>query len=364
MQIDFICTLKGHRPLCQDDNTLLTIKSCRIHLLSFETLDIREIVRLPQSILVRLIAISRLARRVLRMDTYCSIQIDDYHFLISNKGAIYNIDISKQKVILEKRNLPGIKPLSFCRISNIPGFDELTCYGEYVKNSIKQSIKIMGRDLTGEWKCLHVFSAGEVGHVHSLAPDPYRNCVWIFTGDYGDAAAIWRATDNFKHVRCILRGKQQYRTSLGYPVPEGIIYATDSHLERNSIRLLRLTNNSAVDEKLYNLSGSCIYSMKLGNKYIFSTSVEPGQPSGRIFCDLIDTKLGPGILSNECDVIAGNPEDGFELALKWKADKWPKRLFQFSSIIFPMSTSSNNYLPVYGQACMGHDDRTELYIIH
>jgi len=104
--------------------------------------------------------------------------------------------------------------------------------------------------------------------------------------------------------------------------------------------------------------------MKLGNNFIFSTAYEPGPPTGKYFYDLIDTKPGPGILSSYCDVVMGNIEEGFEPVLKWKADKWPKRLFQFSSIIFPMSISSSNYLPLYGQGCISHDDRTELYTIN
>jgi len=319
---------------------------------------------LPAYGVSRILSKSRLFKRILRLNVYCSIKINDNQLLISEKGNIYCVDLSSAKVVLDKANPPNIKPLSFSNIYGIEGFYNLTCYGEYVRNSAKSSIKIMGRDTAGNWECLHIFSAGEVGHVHSLAPDPYRNCVWIFTGDYGDAAAIWCATDNFKHVKCVLKGKQQYRASIGYPVADGVIYATDSHLERNSIRFLKTGKNSLSNEKLYDLNGSCIYSMKLGRRFFFSTSFEPGQPTGRFFYDLIDTKPGPGILSSYCDVIAGNIDEGFEPVMKWKADKWPKRLFQFGSIIFPISVSSNDYLPLYGQGCIGHDDRTEIYVIH
>lgn len=361
MQIEHICTLKGHIPLLKDDNILLSIKNRKIYSLSFNNLKTEEVARLPASGGIRMLSMSRLLKRLFRLNVYCGIKIDDNHSLISDKGIIYCVNLSCGKVVLDKSNPPSIKPLSFCNINGIRGFDNMICYGEYVRNSAKSPIKIMGRDTAGEWKCLHIFPAGEVGHVHSLAPDPYRHCVWIFTGDYGNAAGIWCATDNFKHVGCLLRGKQQYRASGGYPVAEGIIYATDSHLERNSIRILKIGNNSVKNEKLYDLNGSCIYSMKLGEKFFFSTTIEPGQPTGRFFHDLIDTKPGPGILNNYCDVIAGNTEVGFEHMLKWKADRWPKRPFQFSSIIFPMTTSSNNYLPLYGQGCIGHDDCTEIF---
>lgn len=363
MKIDLVSTLRGYRPLVQDEYQLLSVKKRELYLLSFKDLKKQQIGHLPISVLRSLIGRFRLIKRLLRLTTYCSIKIDYNHYLISEGRTIYRLNILNGISTLEKRNHQGTKPLSFCNISGIKGFSEMTCYGEYVKNSEQRSINILGRDAAGNWNSLYMFASGEIGHIHSLAPDPYRNCVWIFTGDYGDAAAIWCATDNFKHVKCVLRGRQEYRASMGYPVEEGIIYATDSHLERNSIRLLKISKNSAVSEKLYDLNGSCIYSMQLGNKYFFSTSVEPNQPTGRLFFDLVDIKPGPGILSNYCEVVAGNIHEGFSPILKWKADKLPKRLFQFSSIIFPMCTTSNGYLSLYGQGCTGHDDQTELYRI-
>ena len=54
-------------------------------------------------------------------------------------------------------------------------------------------------------------------------------------------------------------------------------------LEYNKIFMLKLNNdNSYHIEKLYELEGSCIYSTKIGNDMVFSTTVEgdPGLNQG------------------------------------------------------------------------------------
>jgi hypothetical protein len=51
------------------------------------------------------------------------------------------------------------------------------------------------------------------------------------TGDFGDAAGIWAARDDFSEVRPVLVGKQDFRCCWLAFSGEQIIYATDSPLE-------------------------------------------------------------------------------------------------------------------------------------
>ncbi len=364
MRLEHLLTLKGHRALCQISDTLLTGRRNKLYLFDIPTRRQTMVGVLKMSFKDWLIAQSRLLRRVFRFGIQCSIPLTATVFLISYKNTLYSVDIASSAIDIDKQNRPGFRPLAFSRIAGVPGFDKLICYGEYVSNRQKQPIHIFGRSEEGDWKSLFTFPIGEIEHIHSLVPDPYRQCVWILTGDYDQAAAIWLAKDNFQHIECVLRGSQKNRCSTAYPVPEGLLYATDSHLEKNSIRMLYSVGGKWLTRQLYSMVGSCIYSVQLGDTYYFSTAYEPGKPMGNRLRDLLEIKPGPGIKSSHCEVIAGNPQTGFTCVLRWKVDRLPKRLFQFSSIRFPVIYGqSSDLLAVYGTGCKGHNDRTELFYV-
>lgn len=47
---------------------------------------------------------------------------------------------------------------------------------------------------------MFTFAQGQVNHIHDVVPDPYRECFWILTGDFGEAAGIWRVTPDWSSV--------------------------------------------------------------------------------------------------------------------------------------------------------------------
>jgi hypothetical protein len=107
--------------------------------------------------------------------------------------------------------------------------------------------------------------------------------------------------------------------------------------------------------------GSSIYACRMGHEFAFTTTVEPGQPTGRSIIDLLDPRRGPGIVENVCELVVGTPAGGFGPALRWKADRLPKRLFGFSTIRLPSATGEPERLFVTGVGVRGHDDITEVF---
>lgn len=55
---------------------------------------------------------------------------------------------------------------------------------------------------------VYTFPQGVISHVHNIIADPYRQCLWFFTGDFDDAAAIWKVTNGFKKVERVVYGDQ------------------------------------------------------------------------------------------------------------------------------------------------------------
>src|SRR5690606_24197021 len=139
--------------------------------------------------------------------------------------------------------------------------------------------------------------------IHNLIPDRFRDCVWILAGDFDDSAAIYKATENFNKIEKIVSGHQEYRSCVAFPVEQGLLYATDSQFEQNSIRLLKEdTNKKWISEPLHYINGSCIFGALINNEYYFSTAVEAVN-SGNKFQILLRNRRGPGILKNVVEIV-------------------------------------------------------------
>jgi hypothetical protein len=183
----------------------------------------------------------------------------------------------------------------------------------------------------------------------------------VFAGDYGEAAGIWRMRDGFRQIEPVLQGTQLGRACVGFPIEDGLLFATDSHLERNSIRLLRRIHGRWSTSEVRPMVGSCIYGGEIGGARVFTTAFEPGAPTGHRIYDLLDLRPGPGIVGRHCEVVMGTLACGFATKLRWEVDWLPKRLFQFSSIIVPDLDAGAEVLPLYGAGLRGRDGTTEIY---
>ena len=116
---------------------------------------------------------------------------------------------------------------------------------------------------------------------------------------------------------------------------QGLLYSTDSQFDQNSIRLLKQdSNENWVSEFLFNLNGSSIYGMRLGDKFVFSTAVE-GLNNGNLVSQYLRRKKAPAILKNESQIVVGDLYNGFELIYSNEKDIYPFLLFQFGNLIFP-----------------------------
>jgi len=356
--------LNGCKPLIQKDPSLIVFKRNHIYTYDFSDKSQSHVCKLNHGFAQLLLSRSRLFQRLFRYGPQCAIDIGSNCLLMSDRHGIYSIDIRGRQAKLERQFVSGIRLFSLCSIEEIHGFDDIICYGEYRSNLRSESVNIYGRDRAANWKCLYSFPRGLIDHVHSLVPDRFRKCVWIFTGDYDDAVGIWKATDNFTRVECVARGSQQYRCTFGFPLHNGILYATDSNLESNFIRFLSIDNGGRCQSRpIFELNGSCIYMSQIGNTFFFSTAYETGRPKGSGIRKYLTFAPGSGIVGRSCNVVAGNMESGFTTLIDWKVDFWPKKLFQFSTIQFPTVYSDSAYVSLYSSGCVSHDNCTEVFVI-
>jgi hypothetical protein len=311
----------------------------------------------------RFFSLFSLVYRMKRLGVMTGISVeDDYFFTYGKKIHRYNC---KSKKLIEEYSFDkGRGPLQFCNIENIKGFDNSVCFGEYFGNHSRKPVHIFQRTENGEWKSSFHFKDGEINHVHAIIPDYYNECVWILVGDFEHSAAIYKGTNNFDKVELIVKGKQCYRACVAFPTKDGLLYATDTQLESNSVRMLVKEDGQWISKKLHNLNGSCIYGCELEDYYIFSTSTEPcDKPNNKIHA-LLDNKPGPGIITNQSDIVSYSKKyKTFEIIISKDKDIYPYRVFQFGTIMFPVGKSKGRFLFFYNVGSRNNDLSTEIYKI-
>lgn len=289
--------------------------------------------------------------RLFRLGVRVADIVDDKRILLNVGNYIYEYDFLIKKLSEGYYVGDGIRPLTFTNVKNIKGFDDCICFGGYRGNINKDPVHIYKRTGIDKWDIVHTFKFGEINHVHNIVADSYRNCLWAFTGDFDEASAIWKITDNFKRVERVLCNNQKYRGCIIFPLREGLLYATDAPFSPNYIYLLK---DDFSMEIIRQIDGSCIYGCQVGNRFAFSTTVEPDGRTNSILKLLISRKRGIGIKDMYTHLYVGSIIDGFREVYKEKKDIWPY-LFQFGTIRFPYGVNLTSKLYFQPVATNKHD---------
>jgi len=352
--------LKNTKPLFfTPDNKLVVSKANKVYLRGSDG-ELIFLFSFYETWLNRFLSYFPLTVRMARLGVKTGISVqDDYFFAYGKKIHRYN---SRNQELIEEYSFEkGRGPLQFCYVENIQGFENSVCFGEYFGNHSRNPVKIFQRSDSGEWKSPFQFKYGEINHIHALIPDNYNHCVWVLVGDFEHSAAIYKATSNFEKVELIVQGEQCYRACVAFPTKDGLLYATDTQIESNSIRML-VNDGQWLSKKLSDINGSCIYGCELDEYYIFSTSTEPSdKPKNKIFA-LLDNKPGSGIIENKSDVVVYDKRDKtIKVIMSKEKDIFPYRIFQFGTIMFPAGRNNGNTLYAYNVGNKKNDLSTELY---
>ena len=316
--------------LYMDDNGMLSYKGGSL-IYSLGNKD-QFRVPLPLSAWKKICAHIRPAERFLRLTPKCVEKIDDKHLVVSYSGCVYNLDLEKQELKEEHRYCSMMNnPLFFTKVEGVEGFTDGILYGEYPININRNPISIFRRDVKGNWEKVYTFN-GNILHIHNLVPDKERGCIYILTGDEDKESAIWEARNDFQEVKPIVIGSQQYRSCVAFPVKGGLLYATDSPLEQNSIYHLNVESGKVT--KLKDLTGACVFGLEKDGRYYFTADVEP-DASIPYWMYWLTYKLGKGIADRKVRVVAGNLEEGFDVVAEFQKDNWPYTAFQFGNVMYP-----------------------------
>ncbi len=328
-------------PLCfMPDGRLLCYH--RGDILVFREDYIEKRIPIRVSILERYFGWNRWVTRLLRFGVRTVEVLDNEHINICIGNRLHELDLNEGRMTPGWFCGDGIRPLVMSTIRGIEGFADGVYFGGYLLNMDKNPVHIYRRTGVDHWEIVYTFKKGLINHVHNIIPDPYRNCLWVFTGDFGEASAIWKITDGFKKVERVVCGDQKWRADVVFVLPEGLLYATDAPFEDNFLYLLSVeTMNARIIQPI---NGSCIYGCHWNNNFVFSTTVEgDGRKLGK-WEFLFGRKRGAGIIDNYVHMYIGNIKEGFKEVYKESKDWFPFYTFQFGVFKFPVGANCGDSL--------------------
>jgi hypothetical protein len=273
---------------------------------------------------------------------------------------LYEIDIKNKLISQGYQLVKGTHPLNIVHIA-IEGFDDALYFGEYFGNKNRESVGIYKRTGEDKWEKVYEFNTGEINHIHNLIPDEDNKCVWILTGDFEESSAIWQARNNFENVETVCRGKQTFRSCFAFPHNGGLIYATDTPFQKNTLRSLYKKDGRWETTVIAETNGSAIYATKVNGNFIFSTVVESNGGEYPLIKKILTLKRGDGITKNEAVIYRVNNDLIPNEIIINKKDFLPFFLFQFGSMSFPTGENKSRYLPVYNIGTRKYDLSLSLY---
>lgn len=350
-------------PLCwiNGDSLLVCNRKSQILVHNHKSDEFELIGELPLSSKQKLLMQFSLAARALRLVNFTSIPLDKKHVLFAYRGVAYLVDILHKEIkpvfCIDK----GKRPLFFCLVKE--GNHKTKAgiyYGDYCGNPDKEPINILYvNPETFEKKVVYTFEKGLVNHIHNVVFDEGRDCIWVFSGDFDDAAAIWRTSDSFKTVECVLKGDQDYRADVVTIYEGDIWYATDAPFAPNHLIRLYEIEGDWMIEKVAPLNGPVIYGGRMGDKLVFSTDVESDGLYKNRFEALTSRKLGKGIKDYNAYLYSfdlNNKE--LKVIYRCKKDLLPFVVFQFGAIMFPGGESEGSVIPAFHVALNKHPLKT------
>lgn len=291
----------------------------------------------------RLTVSSRLTARLFRDGFHALAVLPSGELVAAVPGSIITLAAGESEFRPTFAITRGTRPLHITAVPSGAVF-----WGEYFDNGSREEVHIYGSADRGDtWSVAYTFPKGAIRHVHNIVHDPWQNCLWVLTGDYGDECRILRAACDFSHVEPVLQGKQQARAVAAIPTEDALYFSSDTPLESNFIYRL---NRQGTLSQLTGISSSSIYGCRVGSQLFFSTMVEPSEVNrdGMVRIYGADSR---------------DPEKWRPLA-SWRKDPWPMGLFQYGNAFFPDGTNLTSYLALTTVAVESDDMVTSIYSLN
>ena len=256
-----------------------------------------------------------LVARLLRLGIHHLVLHEDKALIIANKESFLCVDND----VIQIGPLQGSRPMALC------GAEGHFYYGEYRSNPERSPVHIYRLDLNAnKWRPVWIFK--DVRHVHGVFYDPYAKAFWVTTGDNNEEAAIWRTDDQFRSIRKVIGGSQQFRAVQLLFTPDFVYFGSDTPHEPN--HLYRIDRSGSGLEKLALVGESVFYGCKVGKRLFFSTALEPSKINNHSYAEVWQSDDGLN----------------WQKILRFRKDWLPMKYFQYGQVLFPNFYGDKNEL--------------------
>ena len=315
----------------------------------FDNHGARQIIKFPKSFFSNM----RICERLFRLEPRLGFTLNGT-FYFTCKGVLYRVDGINSEAIGVFRFRQGMNnPLSICKVL-INGIERVL-FGDYWTNPNHERACVYSFD----GFVVHVLASIDgVKHIHGISYDKYRKCFYILTGDSDEESAIFYADEEFQRVNYLWKGSQKYRTCALVPLKSGILYASDSPLERNYIYYSRIVDDCFQSpEAIFEMPGPCVYSYCFDNSILFATSVE-SNPNQKTLCYWFSQKKCPGNVDSNSYIIKCSSDLKVISIAKIQKDSMCYALFGFGNI--QIVGGEGNTCLAYCSALKKYDGKTIL----
>jgi hypothetical protein len=148
-------------------------------------------------------------------------------------------------------------------------------FGEYQTGNHKITRLYRSGDHGSSWNIRYEFPRTEIRHIHAVAYDPFRNLLWLATGDSDQESRILYSSDKGATFQVLGSGSQDWRAVSLQFTARAIFWGTDSPGQENQI--FRWDWETGRKTKLLTVRNPFFYSTKdgMGNLF-FSTAADQG----------------------------------------------------------------------------------------
>jgi hypothetical protein len=326
-----------------------------------DNLSWQPVAKLRPALKRRLSVTARLGARLFRDGFHALAVLPSGGLVAAVAGAIVTARPNEKEFRVSHAITRGTRPL---HITAVP--EGAVYWGEYFDNAVRDEVHIYGSSDGGAtWSVAYTFPRGAIRHVHNIVYDPWENCLWVLTGDYGDECRILRAAWDFSRVDVVLQGNQQARAVALVPMSDGLYFSSDTPLEANYVYRLGRQGNLS---QLASITSSSIYGCSVGDRIFFSTMVEPSavnrDQNVRVFGGRGSGGRGGDGSGSDCKESGPDfKEEDWRPLLAWEKDHWSMRFFQYGNAFLPDGNNATPYLAVSTIAVEDDDMATSLYSV-
>lgn len=155
-------------------------------------------------------------------------------------------------------------------------------FGEYINDGTTPSVRVIRVDtVQRKLEVVWTFSRAEMRHIHGLQYDPYRQRIWITTGDKDHESTIYYTDDEFGSVQKLGGGDQTWRAISLLPFPEHIEWGMDAGKDAPASainKVFRYALSSGEREDIAVIGNPAYAAARCADgAWVMATTYEPGR---------------------------------------------------------------------------------------